>query len=258
MKHGTGLAESNIGTSGVGELYLAGDFEKVYNQTFDSVEPEFHALHLLAGFELGFQSEGEATGSYAPLVEGMRAFYHKNYRLASTSIASWLIKSDTVSSMILRRFIHSAEHSANFGLLYSVGKRFISNKEYRTILAEPLLKSAYQLQKHQEVVELFEKYREFYTDQDVIFQVAFCLMQLERFDEAERFLLFLYKKVNGTDYELNYDEVKARYSGVIKDIPRLEKIKEQLSDEEKMELGMAYIFSSRYGDALEIFTALSR
>ena len=243
------------------ELYSAGNYQSVLTdfqgQRGESTG-ELQDIIFLSALELG-QTQGRETSgksAFAVLAEGMQAHLSGNYKVAASNLGGWLLKKDYFSSLILRRFLRAAEESENYKLLLQVCARFIEKPAYKQILAEPLLNANFYLDNHEEVVALFEKYREFYTDKEIIQKVAFAMMHTGRYKDAERFLLFLFKKLHGKDYEQNFESAKERYNPIIARIPELEK-RRKLSRSETMDLGMAYLFSSNYSKALRCFEKLA-
>ena len=241
------------------ELYLSGNFSEIAEKNGTTIsEPEINDISLLAALELGRVEPVMGTsGRYRALVEGMVAFQEKNWKLASSSLASWLLKNEEISSLLLRRFLTAANNSENFGLILSVSKKFIERSEFRSILADPLLDATYQLKRFDDVIQFFEQYRDSIQEMTTLQSVGFSYLHLERYKEAEKFLLFLYRKMNGRDYELNYDEVCSRYLPYMNRLSEVDKLKSSLSSEEKMNFGMAYLLSSKYSEALRLFTELS-
>lgn len=241
------------------ELYLSGNYSEVAEMSGKAISgPEGNDISLLASLELGrVEPVLGASGRYRALVEGMVAFQEKNWKLASSSLASWLLKNEEISSMLLRRFLTAANNSDNYGLILSVSKKFIERSEFRTMLTGPLLEAAYQLKRFDEVIQFFEQYRDSIQDVSTLQLVGFAYLHLERYKEAEKFLLFLYRKLNGREYELNYDEVRSRYLPYINRLSEVKQLNGTLSSEEKMNFGMAYLLSSQYSEALSLFTELS-
>jgi len=239
------------------DLYASGSYEEIRARFNGKESLETQDIRGLAGLELGEKLGAHASkGPFASLLEGMNAYHEKNDKLAAQSLGSWLLKKDFFNSLILRRFIAAARKTENYSLLYAVARKHIDNKAYRETLAGPLLYAAYQLKKYAEVTRYFETYREFYRDRDDLQLVSFSLMRLGRYADAERFMLSLYKKIRGADYQLNYEKVRESYQPLIKRIPEIEKQGKKLNREERMELGMAYLFNSEYRKALKIFEAL--
>jgi tetratricopeptide (TPR) repeat protein len=138
-----------------------------------------------------------------------------------------------------------------------VGSRFLEKKGFSDAAVSPAFLGAFHLDRHDEALKLFENYREHFNDAGLLQKVAFSLMHAGRYKDAERMLIALYEKMTGAKYALQFDSIKNRYVKTIQEIPSLENRKD-LNSDEKMQLGMAYLFSERYNEALSIFQSISK
>lgn len=262
MGKGTAKIESRIGerrtenTVSVWELYTTGEYERIVREYSQTDNSDVRGILLLAALELKpLQEKTEGAGLFSVLLEGMQAYHRRDFERAAFVLGSWLLKKDYFSELLLCRFIESARRASRYELVYSVSQKYLDRTPYRSLLANNLLISAFHLQKYREVLELFRNFREIFSDFEVIQYVGLSLVRLGQYEEARRVLLRLYRRLQGNDYEVDYESVRYRYSALIEKIPQMERQK-NLDPATRMDLGLAYLFSSRYNDALRVFESL--
>ncbi len=241
------------------ELYSAGNYEDILKRFDPNASAEMRELILLALLETDESRAAVAGkdtgGAFAPLLQAMRAHKAENHKSAAALLGAWLLKKNYFSTLVLRRFLLAAEKSENYSVLQAVARKYIELDNYKDLLVEPLLSSSFFLNQHAQVVQIFETYREHFKDDSVLQKVAFSMMHVGRYKEAERF--YLYKKLAGTDYDVRYKEAVARHEALIERIPELEKMTDR-SYQDNMDLGMAYMFGGKYKEALTLFRKLRK
>ena len=236
------------------ELYSKEQYGRVLELVSQERTAELQDLGLLAALEVDRNVRQQPSGLslFSPLAKGMLAYFDGNYGLASTILGTWLESKNYFSKVALERFIQSAILSGRFDLLKGVSLKFMDRQPYWDLAIHPLFLALHHLRQHKEAVFLFEKYREHFSELNLLQKAACSMIQIGRYNDGERILIALHQKITGVEYELNYEEVKSRYQDTIRRIPEMEMDK-NLSPKEQMNLGMAYLFSGRYGDALRVF-----
>lgn len=240
------------------ELYSQQKFQEVLSVADDSGDTSLAEMHHLALLELGqhrdFTPPGD--GLFGELYSAMQSYHKRNFETASKGLGGWILKRGFYGSWLLDRFVESCRRSSQFDLLFRVTSRLIqTNRSPR--VAEGVFLSLYHLGKYEEALQIFDTYREHFSDGSLMQYAGICMMKLHRYDEAERFFLALFKKMNGRDYQNNYEAVRDRYARAMPELKKLEK-KQGLTDAEWMEIGMGYLFSGDYSRALDIFTRLKK
>jgi hypothetical protein len=239
------------------DLYSSGAYDRVRDIYGSSANPELRDLCILAGFErdahAGYASTGE--GLFAQLVAGMAAHFRGDHRLSARELGGWLIHKSYYTENIIRRFVESAYRSGNWSLMFSVSKRLLEVKSHRPIAAESAFLSLYHRKMYPESVKIFDAFREHFRGSDIIQKAACALIQVSRFDEAERMLLDLYKKITGSDYRSRFEEAYAGWAETIQKIDALEK-RENRTFDESMRLGLAYLFSDKHGEAMRVLKGI--
>lgn len=111
------------------------------------------------------------------------------------------------------------------------------------------LSSLFALKKYNEVIQYFKKIHNFINmDEGVYIKTALSLQALGKFKESE----LLLKKVPNRKELPSFEDKQIEFGDTIKNLSVLEK-KEDLSYEELKELGFAYLFTSQYEKAEELF-----
>lgn len=241
------------------DLYADREFNKILEMCHGE-DGDPGDLHFLASLEVYGPNGRRPTqnGLFSVLGEGMLAYHRGNVRDACEKLAHWLIEKSYYTDLILDRFFESARVSEKYDVLYKVSGKLLKEQNHKSAIA-PYFHAAFALEYHQDAVNIFEKYREHFNDGSLLQKVAVSLIHTGRYRDAERILLALHKRITGSDYEIKYDQVKARYSSVIENLSsnnRTDKDKKRMTDDEQMELGMAYLFNGDYAHATQIFQDL--
>ena len=240
------------------ECYCDENYEQLEYLSEKEDSPEIYDLMQMVEIEKspGKTLTSSGRGLFSPLADGVIAHHNADHKMASNLLGNWLLNKDYYAHSIIKKFTGSCISSKNYPLLHRVGKKFLGMKHYSDLIAEPIFLSVFLNKNYKEAVQFFEKYQESFNSEEVIQKAAFAMIQINRFQDAERILISLYEKITGMSYQVNYDKVKEKYVKKIAMIPQLEK-KKDISREETMELGMAYLFDERYRDAINIFQRLS-
>ncbi len=240
------------------ELYDEGNFQRILEDYAHTTDPNVHDLLILAELKSAGKSTRihSSSGIFSPLVAGMRARASGMHSAAAEHFADWLARKDYCCESLVADFIDSAKKAAGYEMMYKILSRFLSANRYLATIAQPLFMSAFQTGHYRESLNIFETCREHINGNMSLQTAALCMIHLGRYRDAERFLVSLHKKISGTEYEMNYEKVRARYAPLIRKLPAMEKQKNP-SREELMELGMTYLFNARYQDAVRIFESLS-
>ncbi len=111
------------------------------------------------------------------------------------------------------------------------------------------IQSYFSLNKHAELIGYFKKYSQSIDmDINIYMKVGLSLQALGKFKESE----LLLSKVPNSKKLPSFEEKRQELQEVINDIPILES-KENLSLQELKNLGFAYLFSSQFEKAEEVF-----
>lgn len=207
------------------------------------------------GYDPGTSTDAQSL--FGPLRNGMAACYQHEYANAADLLGRWLLEREYYAPVVLRRFVESALSGARYRLLGEVCKKFLSKPALQKLALEGFFLSNFHQEKHKEAILVFEKFREQFDDVILLQKAALSLMRLERYQDAEALLAPLYARLSGAEYQMRYDEVRASYQTSIKNRATLAK-KSNRTNEESMELGMAYLFSSEYDHALQVFQHLMK
>lgn len=239
------------------DLYCAADYDRILQEFGENKSGELRDMAFLASLEKGIKAQPSPSDSslFAPLAQAMAAYHSKDFRMSSTTLGSWLLNKNYFSVLILERFLHAAREAQNYSLLFTVSRKFLESHRYRPMVLEPIFHSAHQTGKHKEAVALFEKFRSELDDANTIQKAALSMIQIGRYDDAEKILLALYEKITGSPYRLNIDTAKNRYRDAIENMGALQ-AKKKRSYEESMQLGMAYLFTEKYEEAASVFRSL--
>ncbi|PJZ26297.1 hypothetical protein CH352_06910 [Leptospira hartskeerlii] len=113
--------------------------------------------------------------------------------------------------------------------------------------------SLYHLRKFEEALKIFKENSEsLKEDRDVLAALGLCFVHIGRFEDACNIL----EKLPGAGEIPSYEDKVTEYSDRIKNIPKFEARKKELSRTELLDLGYAYLFSESYKKAEEVFTSL--
>ncbi len=113
--------------------------------------------------------------------------------------------------------------------------------------------SHYHLRKFEDALKAFKENSEsLKEDRDVLAALGLCFVHIGKFDEARNIL----EKLPGAGEIPSFEEKVTEYSQVIREIPKYESRKKELSKKELLKLGYAYLFSESYKKAEEVFTSL--
>lgn len=231
---------------------------------------ELRDLAAVAAFELGRQSEDATirfrdlyapgqldTGLFASLAAGYAALNEHEYDRAAELLGQWLLNRDYHAPVVFERFLEAARSGERFRLMGDVSKKFISRPAYQSLAVQGFFLSNFHQERFKEAVLVFEKFRELVNDSIIQQKAALAMMRLGRYQDAETLLAPLYTRVTGAEYRMRYDELRAEYEATADQRDALAK-KKNRSYDESMELGMAYLFSSDYDRALQVFQGLMK
>ncbi|MCE9600555.1 MAG: hypothetical protein K8S54_21530 [Spirochaetia bacterium] len=241
------------------DMYAAGDFEGIlsHNEYLESTNTDLRDLRLLAELEVDGRA-GEPSGDLFPaLVRGMTDYYRGDLKKAAAALGSWLVEKEYHTKLILDRFLECARATGGYDLAYLVLKKFVKFPAFKDRLAEVIIATAHHAEMHREALTHYKEYHALVKDDVVIQKVALSMIKLGMFREAERILIALFEKLSGHKYsnsEERFEEIRSKYNETIKVLEK----KKNGSSEDVMELGMAYLFSGRYDEALRLFKTLKR
>lgn len=239
------------------DMYCSGDYNDIVSEYQYSDNDDLQDIALLARIEIDHNSPVliQDRSLFSPLVSGMIAYHGGDHVLASSILGNWLLNKNFYSDSIIERFIYSVGQCNNLPLTYKVTKKFQDHERYSALIARPLFNAAFGLEKFTEALSIYRNNKEILNQISDLQKLGFILLQLERYKESEKLLLDVYERYTGKKYEINYDEVKKRYSDIYMKRIEMEKSKE-LSFDEKWSLGMAYLFFEEYDKALKILKGL--
>jgi len=241
------------------EMYSSGEYEALLDHFSESKNSEIRDLHLLASLEQKqpVPVAGKNESLFSPLVKGVNAHLNGDHKLAASLLGSWFLNKDYYSAEMIRKFVISAQHSANYTLLHAVCKKLSSIPAYGEMIVEPTFLALYHERKYQECIQFFELHRERLVSEEIVQKAAFVLIQTNRFEDAERLLVSLYERLTGKHYTLDYERIKKSYEPFIRSIPELQR-KKGRNFEDSLKLGLAYLFNENYSDALAIFETIEQ
>ena len=241
------------------DLYCAGEYTKVLQEFGEANNGEVRDIRTLAELEMQKDSifiDVENQSIFTPLLAAMHAYHTGDYEKTPRELGSWLLGKNFFSVEILKRFADAARRSGNFSLLVSVARKYLEYRQYHPVIAAPLFDGAYQAGKYEEAIALWKKFQKYLSDSLFVQRAAFCMIQTGQYADAESILLDAYRKIHGTPYRLNYDDVARRYEATIKNLPELEKKADPADFDAQMELGMAYLFDRQYDRAAKVFLSV--
>lgn len=240
------------------ELYSQQKFQEIVSVADGLNDTSLAEIQHLALMELGQHRDFTPTGDgmFGELYRAMHSYHKRNFETASRGLGRWILNRGYYGQWLLDRFVESCRRSSQFDLLFRVAGRLIQTNKSPQVTGAVFL-ALYHLGKYEDALKIFDSYREHFSDGSLMQYAGECLMKLQRYDEAERFFLALFKKMSGRDYQNNYEEVRDRYLKAMPDLKALEK-KQGLSEEEWMEIGMGYLFSGDYTRALDIFQNIKK
>jgi tetratricopeptide (TPR) repeat protein len=240
------------------ELYSQQKFQEIVSVADGHSDSSLTEIRHLALMELGqhrnFTPKGD--GMFGELYRAMQSYHKRNFETASKGLAAWILKRGYYGPWVIDRFVESCRRSLQFDLLFRVSSHLIQRNQSPQ-LAEAVFLALYHLGKYEDALKIFDTYREHFSDGTLMQYAGECLMKLQRYDEAERFFLALFKQMSGKDYHNNYEEVRDRYVKAMPELKALEK-KQGLTEGEWMEIGMGYLFTGEYRKALEIFQKIKK
>lgn len=228
----------------------------------DSGSADIADLIALARYEAtdGVFDPGPAknpTGLFGSLRAGMRACYEHDYARAADLLGRWLLEKEYYSAGVLQRFRDAALIAEAYALLGQVSKKFLGKPAFQKAAVEGFFLAQFHQDRHKEALLIFEKFREQFDDAILLQKAALSMMRVDRYQDAEALLAPLYTRLTGAQYQMRYDEIRADYSDAINNRAALAK-KSNRTFEESMQLGMAYLFSSEYDRAMQVFQALMK
>lgn len=241
------------------EHYCSGDFDRLEDLHNESPSDAVSDLAAIAKITRNRRADVAPTGKslFSALAEGMIAYYKKDFAKASEKLGTWLSEKNYYSVSILETFGNSAVKAKQYTNLYRISKKFLGIKGYTRTSAEYLFYALFYTGKHAEALVIFEKYNELLNSENIIQKAAFSMIQTNRFSDAKRILVSLYERITGAKYEMDYESVRKKYEKSVEAIPQLKAVKNP-SFEQSMELGMAYLFSEKYGEAMNVFRTLEK
>ncbi|EPG67160.1 tetratricopeptide repeat protein [Leptospira wolffii] len=240
------------------ELFETGAYEEVTRLAERNPKNVFlNHLRAVGEFESGistannFPLEGKTVlspllGAYLQKSEGntkeAARLFHEYFKASSSP----------VSYAILKTGIKTCEEIASYKASSDLIQRYkvLFNDSYFCRLE---FFSNYHLRKFEEALRTFKENTEtLKEDRDVLAALGLCFVHIGKFDEARSIL----EKLPGAGEIPSYEEKVTEYSQVIREIPKYESRKKELSRKELLDLGYAYLFSESYKKAEEVFTSL--
>lgn len=230
---------------------------------------ELRDLAAVAAFEISRQSDSagisfrdlySATGDaglFSELARGYAALSDHEYQQAADLLGGWLLNREYHAPIVFERFLEAARSGERFRLMGEVSKKFLSLPAYQSLAVQGFFLSNFHQERFKEAVLVFEKFRELFNESVLLQKAALGMMRLGRYQDAEALLAPLYTRVTGAEYRMRYDELRAEYEATSDHREALAK-KKNRSYDESMELGMAYLFSSDYDSALQVFQGLMK
>ena len=242
------------------DLYCAGDYGKILQQYGSHDNSEVRDIRMLAGMEVDETLRGpvdiQSASLFTPLLQGMQAYHQGDFKSSSERLGNWLLGKSYYTNEILERFTDAASKSRNYPILFSVAKKYLDSKNHQAIMAGPLFDATCAMGKHQETVALWKKFNTHLNEPNRVQRVAFSMIQLGQYGDAEKILLDAYERIHGSPYKMDYEATIKKYSVSIKNIPELEKKAGTGDFETGWELGMAYIFNRQYDKAARVLESL--
>lgn len=236
-----------------------------------SDDAELRSLAALAAAELEQQGQNSGMeanrlnhalaadeGAFALLLQAARARRLVDPAESARRLGEWLLTKTFYADFLLVRFCEAGLEAENYALVEQVCRKFLSKKQSQAVAGRALFLALYGAGRYKDAAALFEKLRKLLDrseDPEVVQRAGVALIQLGRYEEAERTLLPVARKLGAdADLRARFDELKQEYAAP-EAIQRLSK-KNQRDWHESMQLGMAYLFSARYNEALQIFEEL--
>lgn len=240
------------------DLYASGEHLRLLSEFPLGASAEIDELRSLAELAVGrtpVPSPRAKRGLFAPLVEGIHARALGIHKTCAVILGEWLLKKPYHTDELLTSFFDSAHRSGMYPLAGDVARRYQGVAGLHRIVLPALLDAMFAGQDYRACADLYEKHHELFTTKpEHERKAAIALLHLRRYAAAEKTLLELYKAKTGKEYALDYDAARREGARSPERIRELEGARR--SDKEEMELGMAYLFSERYAEALEHFEAL--
>lgn len=240
------------------ELFETGAYEEVTLLAEKNPKNVFlNHLRAVGEFESGihtannFPLEGKTVLS--PLLSGYLQKAEGNTKEAAKSFHEYFMASSSpVSYAILKTGIKTCEevafHKASFDLIQRYKALF--NDAYFCRLE---FFSNYHLRRFEDALRTFKENTEsLKEDRDVLAALGLCFVHIGKFDEARSIL----EKLPGAGEIPSFEDKVTEYSQVIREIPKYEARRRDLSRKELLDLGYAYLFSESYKKAEEVFTSL--
>lgn len=237
------------------DLYCSEDYKSVIEMEKGSDIQELQALARLESDVLYRRNvkdtEREESGPFSGLLHAMKLYHSYRYDSAANELGKWLINKGYYSRLISNRFTDCCYRARQFDLLFTVSGKMIKNGADTPEWIEACLTALYETGKYEEGAKLYRRFEKKIKDTNVIHKAALCLFHSEDFSRSEKLLLKIHEQITGRKYKDGFQEAKKRYESKIKDIQKLEQSCE--SEQDKMELGMVYLFAGNYSKAMKMF-----
>ncbi|MCB1169260.1 MAG: hypothetical protein KDK25_02945 [Leptospiraceae bacterium] len=239
------------------ELYSDQDFRGMLDYSEGSSEAaESKELEVLARLELGKpRSPLTEKGLFADLVAAMVQYHDRNYEKSAMELSRWLLNRGYHGDLILDRFYFSCSQSQRFDLLFTVCSKLLKGGHSHEAILGGYLLGAHETGKHEQVVKGYESFGQKIKKTYVLHRVALSYIQLRRNREAETMLMTLYRSISGKSYELDLEQYRKEYAQKLPALLKQEK-QGELPQSQRMELGMAHLFSGQYSQAIQVFQSM--
>jgi len=241
------------------DLYANRKFEAIVSHEEYSHSPskDLRDLARLGQLEISRSTTDPEGELFAPLVQAMRQYWKGHYSDACALLGQWLETREYHTAMILDRFLECAFLCDQYRPAFQILNKFIKIPYYRDRLADDIVRSAHHAGLDKEAVGLYRDLAGSIRDQSVHQKAALSMVKLGLFRDAEKLLIKLFEKITGKKYGYSEDQFDALRSKYSERASTIEKQK-RASSEDVMELGLAYLFSSRYDEALRLFETLKK
>lgn len=240
------------------DLYCLGEFQTIEQRFSESPNEEIQDIVLLSRLENRKNSDPVLLmdrSLFSPLVSAMTAHSKNDHHTAAGIMGEWLSEKNFFSARLLNRFVESATRSERFELIHQVAGKFLSNKKHAKHVIRPYFHSTFHLGKHNEVLQLYRDHGPYLQDLSDLQRLAFSMMQLGLYAEAEKLLLKVYEREHGKPYSIAYEDARKKHSMNETIMKKLESVPHRTFDE-SWELGMAYLFREDFDRALQVFQNL--
>ncbi len=240
------------------DLYSHRKFDAIlaHAEYAESPSRDLRDLRRLAELEVHRKSSAPEGDLFAPLVLAMQAYFDVRYAEAERLLGRWLEEKEYHTALILERFLECAFTCDRYQDAYHILKKFIKIPYYKDRLADDIVRSAHHSDLHKEAVAHYRDLAGSIREHAIHQKAALSMVRLGMFREAERLLIKLFEKITGKKYgysEEQFDALRKEYADRAGQIDR-----KKATADDVMELGLAYLFSSRYDEALRLFETLRR